>query len=272
MQDLPIFYINLDYRTDRREFIEAGLKRLGLSAQRVPAITPRDLDPAIIARSSLVVIHRACTESHLTIWRHMIAQDIPAAVILEDDVQLSDDLPGFLSWPALREPWYDVIKLETQLNTVWLAKKHARTAPTGTQVRRLLSQHIGTAAYIITLPTVKALITSPELDTVAIDRVLFGRHASVLYSHRVFQTQPGLCVTEQFSKAPDTGLIRSDIGMRRKRRRLRNPLREFYRKARVFGLFYGRFGAQGLLFDAQRERIGVTPDLPVAAVHSSPAR
>lgn len=272
MQDLPIFYINLDHRRDRRDFIEAGLERLGLSAQRFPAVKPSDLDPAIVARSSLVLVHRACTESHLTIWRHMIAHNIQAAVILEDDVQLSAALPEFLRWPALREPWYDVIKLETQLDTVWLASRQARQAPSGVAVRRLMSQHIGTAAYIITLPTVKALIDSPELDAVAIDRVLFGRHASVLYAHRVFQTQPGLCVTEQFSKIPDTGLIRSDIGTRAKRRGLRNPFRELYRKARVFGLFYGTFGTQGLLVDAQREWIGATPDLPVAPAYSPLAR
>lgn len=272
MQDLPIFYINLDHRRDRRDFIEAGLERLGLSAQRFPAVKPSDLDPAIVARSSLVLVHRACTESHLTIWRHMIAHNIQAAVILEDDVQLSASLPEFLRWPALREPWYDVIKLETRLSTVWLASRQARQAPSGVAVRRLMSQHLGTAGYIITLPTVKALLDSPILDAVAIDRVLFSHNDSFLYSYRVFQTQPGLCVPEEFCKAPDPGLSRSDIGTQPKRRRrgLRNPFREFYRKARLFGLFYGKFGTQGLLVDAQHEWIGATPDLPVAAPAYSP--
>lgn len=68
-----IFYINLDKRTDRREYVEKQLQLLNLNATRFPAI-----------------LHKigaiGCTLSHLTLLRYARDNNLDHILILEDDI------------------------------------------------------------------------------------------------------------------------------------------------------------------------------------------
>ena len=40
---IPIFYINIDERIDRKIFVENQLKELNLKARRISAVTPKKI-------------------------------------------------------------------------------------------------------------------------------------------------------------------------------------------------------------------------------------
>ena len=70
-----IFYINLDKRTDRREQIEAELEKMGLEAERYPAIyTPH---------SGIL----GCSISHLNLIKISKEKKYRNVLILEDDFE-----------------------------------------------------------------------------------------------------------------------------------------------------------------------------------------
>ena len=77
----PILYINLDYRTDRREQIEAELKHF--TFERVCAIRT---DPGIIG----------CGQSHLLCLEIAKTRGLPMVWIMEDDFTFTQPIPEVL--------------------------------------------------------------------------------------------------------------------------------------------------------------------------------
>lgn len=71
-----IFYINLDHRTDKKEYMERQLEALGLPFERFPAVNQ---------------VHNGvgCTKSHLEIYKIAKARGYKAILILEDDFTFS---------------------------------------------------------------------------------------------------------------------------------------------------------------------------------------
>ena len=67
------FYINLDYRTDRKEHIEKELEKVGIRAERFNAI--RMQNGAI-----------GCSMSHLKILQNAHSQRLSHVLIMEDDI------------------------------------------------------------------------------------------------------------------------------------------------------------------------------------------
>ena len=102
-----ILVINLARSPDRRRFIGDRLGRLGLDHEFFPAV-----DGAALTEDDLVNYDRkarlkafgcdllpnelGCYLSHYRIYQKIIAESIPRALILEDDVEVSDDLPAIL--------------------------------------------------------------------------------------------------------------------------------------------------------------------------------
>jgi glycosyl transferase family 25 len=71
-----VFYINLDTRTDRKEYIENHLKSIGLNAQRFNAIKLKN--GAI-----------GCSMSHLKLLETAKANNWDHILIVEDDIQFT---------------------------------------------------------------------------------------------------------------------------------------------------------------------------------------
>ena len=96
-------YINLARRKDRREEMEAELKRLGLAAERFEAIERR---PGIVG----------CGLSHLEVLKAARAKGLPNVLILEDDFEAVVEpaevwatLEAFFAGPQAAE--FDVLML-----------------------------------------------------------------------------------------------------------------------------------------------------------------
>jgi hypothetical protein len=79
------FYINLDKRIDRRQNMEEQLKKIGLEAERFPAISPTECGqfPSIG--------HRGCVLSHQAIiqkaYNEKLNEKLDNILIMEDDCQ-----------------------------------------------------------------------------------------------------------------------------------------------------------------------------------------
>lgn len=97
---MPVFYINLARRTERRLFMERQFKILGIRHERVEGIDgqafssidrKRNLDAfrwwcarGYGARNGEI----GCAMSHQKIYKKMVDENIPCACVLEDDITL----------------------------------------------------------------------------------------------------------------------------------------------------------------------------------------
>lgn len=110
---LPAFFINLDRSANRRTFIEAEAYRIRLNIERVPAVEglavpdwlrAEFLNPDNTIASSLIPGEVGCYASHLTVYKRMVLDGLPYALVLEDDVGLSDDLQQTLAETVAAAP------------------------------------------------------------------------------------------------------------------------------------------------------------------------
>jgi len=104
----PLFVINLKRSSDRRASIAAQLDELGIDFEVFPATDGARLSPSELAHyDEQYVIDQiarpmspsevGCYLSHVRIWKKMVEENIPWAVVLEDDVDIHDDLTGILA-------------------------------------------------------------------------------------------------------------------------------------------------------------------------------
>jgi len=93
-RDFYTVYINLDHRTDRREEIERELKKVGIVAERISGIYPKEYTgeinkiKAMLDRTKGAV---GCHFSHVKALNNALSLG-KSAFILEDDVIFSSDI------------------------------------------------------------------------------------------------------------------------------------------------------------------------------------
>ena len=118
---MHIFLINLDRRPDRLAQVKAQLDALGLAFERITAVDGAQL-PAdhprlqkkrflLEQKKPAVIGEVGCAESHRLIWQRMLEQNIPYALVLEDDISIQADLVKFLANPAYQD--YDFLNLSS---------------------------------------------------------------------------------------------------------------------------------------------------------------
>jgi GR25 family glycosyltransferase involved in LPS biosynthesis len=90
LNDVQIYYINLDTRTDRRENVEKRLNLFNLKAERKSAVTP-DKVTLPFQNQSISDKQKACTQSHIEILKKFLASDQKYLLILEDDNRFRKD-------------------------------------------------------------------------------------------------------------------------------------------------------------------------------------
>lgn len=101
----PIFVINLARHSERRAFMEMQLNAIGLDFEVFAAVDGRLLTSEELAKSydaelALTTLGRdltpgeiGCALSHLAVYRKIIADDLPFALIFEDDALIGSQFP-----------------------------------------------------------------------------------------------------------------------------------------------------------------------------------
>jgi GR25 family glycosyltransferase involved in LPS biosynthesis len=98
MSHLPIFVISLARATERRTRISNHLRAIGAQFEIVEAVDGRALPASDIAAvmGAGVDFHPGvvgCYLSHTNVYRTILGRNLPAALILEDDVVLAPSVP-----------------------------------------------------------------------------------------------------------------------------------------------------------------------------------
>lgn len=220
MAAIPVYYINLASRPDRREFMERQFQQLGIAAERIEAVrmdeVPRGLVEWHATTHSLWRLAEgdlACGLSHQRSWKRLLANGAPAALVLEDDVQLAAPVLDFLSPELTEQLQADLLKLETFQSPVKLGSAVQQVG--STTLRELCSSQMGGAAYILTRDVARRSLGSPLRNQMGIDRFLFGRGGYHLLRSRVLQATPSPCIQiDKLDTADRVG--ESNIAMTRK--------------------------------------------------------
>ena len=187
---MRIFLINLERRPDRLAAMKAQLDRLGLAFERFNAVDAKTVDPAELSapfapRGPLGTLSpgdKACTCSHLHLWRRIAAGAESHAVILEDDILLSDAAARFLSSSDWIPKSAGLIKLERygdENQLIVIGKGCVRVLDR--EIAPLQSRHTGSGGYVISRETAAALAGMTEKLTLPIDHLLFNPNNSPIF-------------------------------------------------------------------------------------------
>jgi hypothetical protein len=177
VQKIPIFVVSLARAADRRAAMTRHLGELGLSFEITEAVDGRALSPAELASMTVPKLPLSpgdigCYLSHINIYRRMVAQDIPIAMVMEDDAALNPAFAPVLR-DGIRQPDFDICFVDSWFvglkgriyydRADWLEIGHGFTA------YRFAPPPHGTQAYLITLETARHRVAVALPITQSID-------------------------------------------------------------------------------------------------------
>lgn len=191
------FLINLDQHTARRAFMEAQFAALDLPLIRLEAALGRD--PAVRAAAAVAPYATltdgeiGCFESHRRFWARVIADDLPGAFVIEDDVVVASDF-GQLAFPDALLADCDVIKIDQGVRNVG----HYGTATTALSEHRhlirLLGTEFSTGCYFVTKRGAARLLAASERYFVPVDRFMFDQDSKAFWAMTVWKLEPSAAV------------------------------------------------------------------------------
>ena len=196
---IPIFVINLDHRSDRLEKMKERLgylKFVRLSATYGEDLSNEDYYQLLSTdlKYEMSKNEIACIYSHRRAWQKMIDADMPFICILEDDVQVSHSFSDFVSDDNWLPENFDLIKIETMLQPVWVTRKKIKTKDR--MLYQLRSPHFGTAGYLLNQKGARKLLALTQKCDRALDDLLFEKGLTDNYNLKILQIIPALCVQE----------------------------------------------------------------------------
>lgn len=212
---LPIYFINVAARTDRRAYMEDQLSRLGLVGQRIEAVTPSDLSPDDLDRYCnpqrprfLRPTELSCTLSHVQAWRTLLQSGAAQALILEDDIEIADALPAFLAdAPGIAA---DLIRIETT-GAPTRVFPVLSTGASGIAIRQFRSTPMGSAGYVFRAAAARRLVDDESLRQRQMDLALYSPFAEPGRSMSRVLTDPALCRQLNMTSQHNHAVARSDI-------------------------------------------------------------
>ncbi len=214
---MRIFVINLQSSAERRKDIQSQLEKLGLPFEFFNAVdgktlTEEDLS-AYDGRKRRLFFGKdlsrgeiGCLLSHRAIYRKVVAENIPAALILEDDTILSPDLPDVLAALSACAGEWDMIRFLSREKNYRQAR-HLRPLDAAHTLARPYGTPGGAYGYIVTPRAAERLNANMRKNWIPVD-ILHGQiwrtHLnvfSVIPSPVTYrEDQPSTIGDERFSK------------------------------------------------------------------------
>lgn len=180
---IACFVINLKRSPDRRAAMAVKLSALGIDHAFIDAVDGKlmtEEQRAAYARTRrrLLIGHDltdgeiGCLLSHREVCRHMIANDIPLALVLEDDAILSPDLPTVLNAvePLMKNGDVDMIRLLCR-NKVYKRSRLLGPLVGDYKLARPLGLPGGAYGYILTLKAARRISAKMQKNWVPVDTV-----------------------------------------------------------------------------------------------------
>ncbi len=197
---IPVFIISLVEAADRRAYIERTLKDAGLDFEFIDAVDGRQFDvfnhPIYDAPKRRRILGRDLTGGDLgiiltnvKIFNRMIKENIPRALILEDDVVLHDDfVPTLKKLETIPVP-FDMIRFLGSPKLERLKLRNVYEIDETYKLVRHTGLPGGSHAILITQTGAKKLLKHMDKNAYPID-VLMGR--SWKTNLNWFTVRPGL--------------------------------------------------------------------------------
>jgi glycosyl transferase family 25 len=187
-----IFVINLDRRPDRLAFMAGQLDAMGLPWARVAAHDKDSVSDDLLRTEVALTGHRiamgrgsqACALTNFDIFRRMLAEDLPAALILQDDVEIRPDLAPYLASLDWLPDGIGLVQFEKygrRTSRRLVGPALGRMPVPGHSLHRLHSRTAGAACYLITQDAARRILNEKPVLDMPIDHFLFSPNVSPLF-------------------------------------------------------------------------------------------
>ncbi len=200
-RSIPVFVINLPESTDRKAFMKTQCEGMGISPIFIDAVYGKDLTKSEISQycnqkakqlfgRELLLGEIGCALSHKKIYQKMIDDNIPYAVILEDDAVVKE---GFnevvslvcknnLSWHIILLGHYRGFEHNQETNSIdsiWSRYSLNKTYRLG----KIVKGGLGTHGYIISQEGAKQILGFLEYDELylPIDKITSNNNIVKVY-------------------------------------------------------------------------------------------
>jgi glycosyl transferase family 25 len=195
---MKIFLINLDRSRDRLAAIQTELGQAKLNFERVSAIDGNELnDLELSVYNPLKNLSRgevACFLSHRLCWKKIIDSDIPAALILEDDVRAIRDISAIEKIDYMPAA-VDILKIELWNTPLVTSSNGFETCLGG--IYKLRGTYLGAAAYIISKAGAEKILELTNIFDFTVDR-FFDPNARCFKKISTYQLLPPLFIQHRF--------------------------------------------------------------------------
>jgi glycosyl transferase family 25 len=227
----PAYVINLDRSPERLRHMHAQAGAIALAFERVEGIDGEQLAEADLAAHReraapypLTPGEIGCWLSHQKAWSLIAARDDAWGLVLEDDVQLSPDLPAALDGAADAPADADIVKIDTSLG-VMVEMSRAAVPFAGRSLHRLRRNSWGTAGYLVSRRAAAWLLEHARPVEAPIDLQLFSPQSRLFPSLVTYIATPALVVQEQHQarERGEVGVLGSVITLRQEARRASGP-------------------------------------------------
>ncbi|WP_298283244.1 glycosyltransferase family 25 protein [Acidocella sp.] len=181
----PIFIITLARQTDRQHIIAARLSALGLKFEFFPASSTSTLTPEnrrfynsglrrLQLGKDLRDTELACLHSHKRLLEKIVAENIPHAIIMEDDCVVCEDFPHIIGKLSAHADIWHLVRFFG--DNKHLARRHRRLGPLVGEysLARIATSPGGAHCYLLDTEAARRLCAALSSVTVPVD-ILMGR-------------------------------------------------------------------------------------------------
>jgi glycosyl transferase family 25 len=188
-QTLPCFVISLEQDTERRDHMHRQLDALGLHAEFVPAVNGGSLaaaDWSQYDRERCLQIYGVemmpneigCFLSHYRLYERVVRENLPVALIMEDDLEIRPEFPLVLEDLLKAEnPRWAVVRFESQRGRLINPKTRSDRGVTVQTLRegelvKLKIHVLGLGAYLISLDGARRMLAHGRKIFMPIDQTM----------------------------------------------------------------------------------------------------
>ncbi|GLU25522.1 MULTISPECIES: glycosyltransferase family 25 protein [Brucella/Ochrobactrum group] len=215
---MKCYIVNLDRAPERMARMSQILQSQSIDFERLPAVdgklfSDNDIKVYRAQRQQgkpMTVGEIACAESHIAIFRKIVAGVDDYAVVMEDDLHLSDDAGAFINSVDWIPSGAEIVKLETVNEPTIIATKHVGLI-NDRKLVQLAFKHWGSGAYVISKSAARKALMNYVAGLTPIDDYLFD---PTVNDFSLWQMQPAIAVQDIIlnnGSAPQSGYLASGI-------------------------------------------------------------
>lgn len=224
---IAVCVINLARRPERLAHIAKQLNAIGVDWRLFPAHDMLTVDRKMLANKVSAHDHvrtmglgsQCCALTNLDIFSWMVAEDVPAALVVQDDAELSPDIKSFLATLDWLPDDAHIVQFEKSgrhSSTRLLGPAIGQMPVPGRRLHRLFSRTGGAACYLITRAGAAAILAQDTTVKMPIDHLLFSPNLSPVFGDL------GVCIVNPGLARQMDDTFESDLTGERAQRR-KNP-------------------------------------------------